>query len=453
MGRLKTKIEKMKNTAIVIILIAVFLISLLYSFTHQIPPMVDAKKYNNFAVHLTRGGNYDVGYLKFAGPGYPLFLAAIYSIFGHHYSIVWIIQALLHTLTAYLILKIAELIFRDWRRKNGIAILAMCLYGFYPDLIQSSAILMTETLYLFLITAAVYFCLKLFLTSDKIYLILFPISTGTATLVRPVALAFFLFALFFWIFQKRFREGLIIFIVVFIMIAPFAMIFSQKTGTFTLLSNAGGFDLWMGNNPYANGEIIAIPQGDSIFAGLSETEINKKGIQEVVRFIKEEPLNWLSLQLTKTSKYFSLIRPYGFWFYLSKFQQLLIVIPSAIFLAVTFIFGLGGFWIALRQIPSKINKLFALLMLSAPLSIIPIIVEPRFRFQIYPFLAVYAAFLIVSLRDLKLLPKIEKGIIAFVALILIVNAGIDIMRETDLIKAKLNFYRSSDSQELLKADK
>lgn len=436
-----------------IILAFIFGASLIYSFSHKIQPMVDARKYDNFALHLSQGGEYSENYLKFAGPGYPLFLTGIYKVFGRSYAVIWIIQALLHTLTAYLVLKIAERVFQEWPKKESIATLAMSLYGFYPDLIQSTAILMTETLYLALITAAAYFCLKLFQESAARNLPAFPILLGFAILVRPVALIFFLFALIFWIFQKRYKESLIIFTVIFLMIAPFSYFFSQKTGTLTLLSNAGGFDLWLGNNPYANGEIITIPESEKIFAGLSETEINKKGIQEVFKFIKEEPLKWLSLQITKTSKYFSLIRPYGFWFYLSKFQQLLIVIPSAIFLFITFVVGISGLWIALRQMPHKLNRLFALLTLSAPAAIIPIIVEPRFRFQIYPFLIIYAAYLLITLKKFWQFPKIEKRIIAFVALILITNAGIDILREKELIKTKLDFYRGNEPQESLNLPK
>ncbi|OGY63180.1 MAG: hypothetical protein A3I24_02920 [Candidatus Harrisonbacteria bacterium RIFCSPLOWO2_02_FULL_41_13b] len=436
------------NKTTKIILFLIFGISILYSFTSQVPPMVDAKKYDNFAVHLSQGGNYDVGYLKFAGPGYPLFLAGIYSIFGHSYVLIWIIQAVLHTLTAYFVLRISEKLFQNWPHQKSISILAMSLYGFYPDLIQSTAFLMTETLYLFLITVATYLCLKLLDQPNQYLKIFFPIVLGTTILVRPVALIFFLFALLFYGFQKKYQEAIFLLVITILIIAPFSYLFSQKTGTFTLLSNAGGFDLWLGNNPQANGEIIAIPESTAIFKGLTDTEANKKGIQEVLKFIKEKPLNWLDLQITKTSKYFSLIRPYGFWFYLSKLQQLLIVIPSAIFLFIIFGFGLSGLWVSLRQMPTKINKLFALLALSAPASIIPIIVEPRFRFQIYPFLTIYAAYVIILLiKNFSLVPKIEKKIVAFVFLILISNAAIDVYREKDLVISRLKFYRNNESQD------
>ena len=451
-----------KNQKIqIVILLSVFAVSLIYSFTNQIPPMVDAKKYDNFAFRLSQGEEYKAEALKFTGPGYPLFLAGIYNLFGHRYEMVWIIQALIHALTALLVAKTAKLLFNQNEKKNLISLIAMGLYGFYPDLVQSTAILMSETLYLFFIVSAAYLGLKLSEQSSLKLNLLFPFTLGLATVVRPIALALFLFVIIYWLCRKKFKEFFFTVIIMIFLISPFSYFFSKKTGNFVLLSNAGQYDLWLGNNPYANGEIIAIPEAAEVFKGLrSEAEVNKKAVQEVFRFIKEEPLNWTKLQLVKTSKYFSLIRPYGFWFYLSKFQQLLIVIPSAAFLFITLIGGIAGLALALRQArdvalrnyKNRLHSFFIIMAASAPLSIIPIIVEPRFRFQLYPFLIIYAAYLLIKLKEWKIMPTMEKKIIALVAIIIISNGLIDIWREKDLVLTKLRFY-SNPSQEFLNSSK
>lgn len=437
----------------IIFFVLMFSAAIFYSFLNQIPPKVDAKKYDNFAVHLSQGGEYDADYLKFTGPGYPLFLAGIYKLFGHSYEIIWIIQALIHALTALLVAKTAKLLFSQNEKKNLISLIAMGLYGFYPDLIQSTAILMSENLYLFFIVGAIYLGLKLSEQSSLKLNFIFPSLLGLAVIIRPVALVLFLFIIIYWLCRKKIKEFIFTVIIMILVISPFSYFFSKKTGSFVLLSNAGGFDLWLGNNPYANGEIIAIPEASETFKGLtSEAEINKKGVEEVLRFIKEEPLNWLKLQLVKTSKYFSLIRPYGFWFYLSRIQQLLIVIPSAIFLFITLTAGVAGLILALRNYKNSLHSFFVIMAASAPLSIIPIIVEPRFRFQLYPFLIVYAAYLISRLNNFKLMPNTEKKIIAMVAIILISNSLIDAWREKELISQKIRYYNNS-SQELLSPSK
>ncbi|MCX6731761.1 MAG: hypothetical protein NTX55_02110 [Candidatus Parcubacteria bacterium] len=80
------------------IIFGAFGISLIHSFYFRIQPIVDARAYDNIATNLASGK----GYLEDAsapkekdaaiarvGPGYELFLAGVYKIFGHHYKIIW----------------------------------------------------------------------------------------------------------------------------------------------------------------------------------------------------------------------------------------------------------------------------------------------------------------------------------------------------------------------------
>src|ERR1043165_7069136 len=61
-------------------------------------------------------------------PGYPLFLAAIYSVFGHtNNTAVRVVQALLDTGTCVLVALLAWLWQPDERRKMATAIAAMAL--------------------------------------------------------------------------------------------------------------------------------------------------------------------------------------------------------------------------------------------------------------------------------------------------------------------------------------
>lgn len=380
-------------------------------------------------------------------------MAGIYKIFGHHYWIVWLIQAMLHAGTALLVLKIAEEVFFNSEHRRKIAILAMSIYGFYPDLVQSTAFLLTEILYLFFIVLAIYFAIKIFRATFYSNDIFFALSTGLASLVRPVALGFASFALLgYLIFKKRWKTIIITMLSLFIIIAPFSLYFIRESGHFVVLSDAGGYDLWLGNNKWANGEIIPIPESEGLFKG-SEAEVNDQAIREVKKFISEYPLLWARLQIIKASKYFSLIRPYGFWFYLSKIEQLIIVIPSLVFLWLSMIGGIAGMAMAIKNLRDPIHKFVALLAAAAPLSVIPILVEPRYRFQLYPFLAIYAAYFLIKTWDWKFLSRIEKKIIAIVSIILIINAGIDIMREKDLILSKINFYQSGEIQETINSPK
>src|SRR3989338_5569494 len=96
--------NKTQNLILAIVLAGAFLVSLLYSFYFRIAPAADARAYDNIAWNIVLGNGYretldtslqnDNAIIR-VGPGYEMFLAAIYSVFGRNYEAVWIIQALL----------------------------------------------------------------------------------------------------------------------------------------------------------------------------------------------------------------------------------------------------------------------------------------------------------------------------------------------------------------------
>jgi len=87
-------------------------------------------------------------------PGYPIFIAAIYSIFGENGSL-RIIQILLNSLAPLLIFLIAALLFDE-----RVAIIAGGLTAFAPQLAFHSAIILPDELSVLPILAAVYFLIR-----------------------------------------------------------------------------------------------------------------------------------------------------------------------------------------------------------------------------------------------------------------------------------------------------
>ena len=146
-----------------------FIFSLGYSFFYKIEPVVDARAYDQIAQNILAGRGFvedsskDILFdhaIVRAGPAYEYFLAFIYRLFGLHLEAVWIIQAILHALTAYLIFLVCRLVFKENSAKIGL--LAAAFIGFHPDLIEISAMLMTETFYIFLITLTILYFLKIY---------------------------------------------------------------------------------------------------------------------------------------------------------------------------------------------------------------------------------------------------------------------------------------------------
>ena len=88
-------------------------------------------------------------------PGYPLFLAVIYAVFGHtNDTAVRIIQALIDTGTCVLVMWLAWLWQPDERRKNLTAIAALALAAINPFTTIYAATILTEVPATFLIVAA-----------------------------------------------------------------------------------------------------------------------------------------------------------------------------------------------------------------------------------------------------------------------------------------------------------
>ena len=111
---------------------------------------MDSISYNGYAIAILQDNNW-IANPDFIGnyrpPVYPIFIAAIYSIFGiDNYSAVYIFQAFLSIMTCFYIYKLSKKIFSE-----RVAILSIIWSGFYIFYLQYVRFLIRETLIFFLI--------------------------------------------------------------------------------------------------------------------------------------------------------------------------------------------------------------------------------------------------------------------------------------------------------------
>lgn len=123
-------------------------------------------------------------------PGYPLFLAAVYTVFGYGSdTAVCIIQAVLDTLTCLITSLIAFLWTENEEKKRRSAFWTFVLISLCPFIVIYTATLLTETLTTFLMAALTLTATVAFksLTSKKSFLwwILTGLLAGFAVLLRP----------------------------------------------------------------------------------------------------------------------------------------------------------------------------------------------------------------------------------------------------------------------------
>ncbi len=115
-------------------------------------------------------------------PAYPIFLAGVYSVFGHSFLAVRLVQTLLSLLQIYFLYKIVLLL------KPKAAPFALLYGAVYPFFIYISGLLYVTQLFSLLLTLMLYFLLKYRRTWSVGWLSLSAIVLGIAISARPVAL-------------------------------------------------------------------------------------------------------------------------------------------------------------------------------------------------------------------------------------------------------------------------
>lgn len=426
------------------IVVLVFAMSAGYAFWHQIHPSVDASAYDQVGWNIAQGKGFrltlDVPIeedevITYQGPLYQVFLAGIYSVAGHSYPAVWIVQAFLRAMTALLIYLICLKIFGEEKEGMRIGWLAAVFFGFYPDLIEVGAMLMTETLFIFLSVLVVWLFYRQYDKPEIKASMLLGAGFGLTILSRSSILLFGLaFAVWYW--RKRAIVPFIAFcFTAGLVLVPWtvrnAMVYQQFIPT---MANAG-YNMWVGNREGASGEggnPVNLPDYQKQYG---MTGANTFFVGRFRAFVSEHPIQYVSLSAGRFVKYFSVIRPLGFWFYQDGLPKALQVMSSAIASIFLFVFGFAGAWMAWKtEKNEKLRYLTAFAFLTA-FPVIMIIISTRYRIPIYPLFAIIGAFAVTRLvSDPKRYGPIVVGAIGFVTLI----AGIDTVQSIPKVLSHMN---------------
>lgn len=264
-------------------------------------PVVDFAYYEEKAWEVAQGLGYQAGGkpTAFRPPGYILWLAGIYSLFGRRPLAGQIANAVLSALVCLLVYRIArkELPLAASRAAGLVA-------AFFPSQIFYCSLLGTEGLFTFLFVTAVWVWVKnLDRASWKIDAAT-GFSLGLATLVRPVSL--FLPGVLF-LHLKLYRKGwaesarrpLLVGLVMLFTILPWSLRNLIVMRAPVLISTNGGITLWMGLNEQATGTFMSVPAGHPLRAIEDEIEKGKTASRLARQFAFEHPGRALALTLKK----------------------------------------------------------------------------------------------------------------------------------------------------------
>ncbi|SIS50072.1 ArnT family glycosyltransferase [Alicyclobacillus vulcanalis] len=235
---------------------AALLLRLMWLTAVHPTPLSDFAWYRDHALAIAagQGYTYDGKPTAYFPIGYPLFLAAIYKLFGSGYWSGTLANVILNSLTAGLVTVVGSTL---WKRSAGLV--AGLIFAGYLSQIAWSSVLCSEMLFTFLLTSAV--CLGSARHAQDVRLaraFALGLVVGLACAVRPVLmlapapwLAYLALARMGW--RKALRLSAAMLAGLALAIAPITVRNALDLHAFVLVSTNGGVNLWQGNNPRANG--------------------------------------------------------------------------------------------------------------------------------------------------------------------------------------------------------
>ena len=278
-------------------LIFAFLLRVGWSLIVPVSPVSDSDAYDVFAQNIALG--YGFGWrpeelTAYWAVGTSAIYALIYSVFGHSYVPIIVLNILVGSGTVALAMSLA-------RRWLGLfpAVLAGWILALWPQMIEFTTILASEMLFNFCVLLAFWLA-----TMPGWKWLPRAVTTGialaAAAYIRPVAL---LLAPLIYLpeafNQKKLARAItacmVSCVIMFALILPWTLRNLHVFDRFVLISSNAGANLWMGNNPDTKGGYMPLPETGIINEVDRDRYFNKKAWE----YIRQEPLAFVTRSVKK----------------------------------------------------------------------------------------------------------------------------------------------------------
>lgn len=415
-------------------------------------PMIDEKWHWEWAAQIVNQSFWgDTAY--FRAPLYPYFLALLYWTSGASVFVAKLLQSILCFGTAIFIYRIADYLFN-----KKTAILSALIYAFYGTLVFYETMFLIPALFLFLTCWGMARYIIYLDSKSTGRWLLTGLIFGLAAIARPNILIV-IPALMFWKFyvdgREKIRAGrilrpVVLLIGVLLAVAPVTVRNKIVTGEYILISSQGGINLYLGNNPEADGLTMLMPEIDlnesvswrqfgqvtraaaqaEAKRQLSDSDESAFWTAKAVSFITENPGKFMSLVWRKTVYLVS-----GFEnsdniniyyhraksnLYAALVWHKLLYFPFGLLLPL----ALGGIYLY-RDRWRRLMPLYLFCLFYIP-SIVLFLVTARHRLVLVPFLIMLAAAAIFKLIQSFKKSRIKEAMLA----IAIVVTGLVLFNQT-----------------------
>lgn len=300
----------------------------------------------------------------------------------------------------------------------AVGLLTALWLAVFPNLIYHTATFLTETLFNFLMMAALVVLLSASWRDRRLgreRLLLFGVLLGLSALVRPISLLFLPLLLIVWLiagfgWRRTFGYSAVVLVATFAVIAPWSIRNAVVANAPVIISANVGDNLCMGHYPGAQGH-FALPDhcfGDEGYEGLGRAEYevrrNNDNIRKAFEFALENPRREVTLIFKKARWLWDndhdglwAVESYGDDPFISPALRTGLGHLADTFFVITAVVGGLGL-VAFVRLPWEPRRLFFLLALLG-LANVPLIFfgDARFHVPVLPLLALSAAALVVSL--------------------------------------------------------
>ena len=394
---MESKIKNLKLIIVFLILIS-FLIRIAYVLALDNTVLIgpDAGTYDELAANFLQGKGLITsrGAYSFRPCLLPLFLAGVYSLFGHSYLVAEIILAIISSLTCLLIYWLGKEIFGE---RTGL--MAMGISVIYPKFIYYSAHLCTETLYMFFLVLSFLFLIKYRQRLFAFHIVLAGIFFALASLTRSILFAFFPLVLIWLLIgtknkKKAFMHFFVFTFTILLTMSPWIARNYNLHHAFVPTTTEGGYSFWIGNNSLATGGGHCYEADSTSFDKLSEVDRDKLYYKMGFDFIKKNPAKFIKLAFNKFLRFWRIYPHQRDEIKKGVIVDLGIDLKYVIIGGVSFglilpffIFGL----VASRFMWRKL-LLFHLLIIYYTLIHMIIVAVTRYRVTIMPFIIIIASY-------------------------------------------------------------
>ncbi len=396
-----------------IILLFLFALLIRIGYVAFYPPLPidgDAGAYLDLGINLFEGNGYARDGVEETrrAPGYPFFLTSLFLLFGKNLLFVKLLQALISTLTVVLIYSFARKLFN-----RKVAACSGLLASFYFPFVFYSGLILTETLYTFLLIVGFYILFSFKKTSAIISGIFF----GFAALIRTESLLIVLFVLFAIFLSTNNKKkvlitGCLVLLFLFLIISPWSIRNYTLYNQFFLVNTQYGLDLVMATHSAFDYKLDTLSLPENLLASEELTPVEQARFYSNLakKTLVESPFFYLKNSVRRFFKFWlgshtvalngfteSFSQSFKQKHYFVFFTKVSLIISNTLLILL----GLIGFIKFLRD--EKFNGFQKALFISPIVSKVLIhtftIGVSRFQIPIMPFVLMLAGYYLYNFFD------------------------------------------------------